>query len=77
MEPSGEAVPSGLGRASGFPFTSTIPDVISTAGLPQFSFKWTVNGDLRRQPEAEVPSTPPRNCVLYANAVLAPRMRGP
>jgi hypothetical protein len=49
LEPSREGAPGGLDRASGFPFP---PLKFRTAGFPQYGFKWTVNGDLRRRPKA-------------------------
>ena len=48
-EPSREGAPDGLGQSFGFPLP---PLKFRTAGFPQYGFKWTVNGDLRRQPEA-------------------------
>ena len=47
--PSREGRPAGSVRASGFPFP---PLKFRTAGFPQYGFKWTVNSDLRRHPEA-------------------------
>ena len=48
-EPSRERAPGGLSQSFGFPLP---PLKFRTAGFPQYGFKWTVNGDLRRQPEA-------------------------
>ena len=48
-EPSREGVPGGLGQSFGFPLP---PLKFCTAGFPQYGFKWTVNGDLRRRPKA-------------------------
>ena len=48
-EPSREGAPGGLNQSFGFPLP---PLKFRTAGFPQYGFKWTVNGDLRRQPEA-------------------------
>ena len=47
--PSREGAPGGLNESFGFPLP---PLKFRTAGFPQYGFKWTVNGDLRRQPEA-------------------------
>jgi len=48
--PSREGAPGGPGMPGfGFPLP---PLKFRTAGFPQYGFKWTVNGDLRRQPEA-------------------------
>ena len=49
MEPSREGAPGGLGQSFGFPLP---PLKFRTAGFPQYGFKWTVNGDLRRRPKA-------------------------
>ena len=48
-EPSREGAPGRLGQSFGFPLP---PLKFRTVGFPQYGFKWTVNGDLRRQPEA-------------------------
>ena len=48
-EPSREGAPGGLGQSFGFPLP---PLKFRTAGFPQYGFKWTVNGDLRRCPKA-------------------------
>ena len=48
-KPSREGAPGGLGRSFGFPLP---PLKFRTAGFPQYGFKWTVNGDLRRCPKA-------------------------
>ena len=48
-KPSREGAPGRLGQSFGFPLP---PLKFRTAGFPQYGFKWTVNGDLRRQPEA-------------------------
>src|SRR5271157_2057691 len=49
QQPSREGVPGGLGQSFGFPLP---PLKFRTAGFPQYGFKWTVNGDLRRCPKA-------------------------
>src|SRR5271157_2613606 len=48
-KPSREGAPGGLDQSVGFPLP---PLKFRTAGFPQYGFKWTVNGDLRRSPEA-------------------------
>ena len=48
-KPSREGVPGRLDQSFGFPLP---PLKFRTAGFPQYGFKWTVNSDLRRHPEA-------------------------
>jgi hypothetical protein len=49
-EPSREGAPGGPGMPGfGFPLP---PLKFRTVGFPQYGFKWTVNGDLRRHPKA-------------------------
>ena len=48
--PSKEGAPGGPGMPGfGFPLP---PLKFRTVGFPQYGFKWTVNGDLRRHPKA-------------------------
>ncbi len=54
----------------GFPLP---PLKFRTAGFPQYGFKWTVNGDLRRRPRFKCRPHTPRDSVLYATAVATPR----
>jgi hypothetical protein len=50
QKPSKEGAPGGPGMPGfGFPLP---PLKFRTAGFPQYGFKWTVNGDLRRFPKA-------------------------
>ena len=45
----GKGCPAGIDRAYGFPLP---PLKFRTVGFPQYGFKWTVSGDLRRHPGA-------------------------
>ena len=49
LKPSREGAPGRLDQSFGFPLP---PLKFRTAGFPQYGFKWTVNSDLRRHPEA-------------------------